>query len=185
MEVDMTNATKLHSERQISYTELLVKAVAEALKKHPLLNSTLVEDEKIKAYADINIGVAVATEQGLVVPVIHYADKKTLEEIAAKLRDLAEKAKEGKLAKEDLSGGTFTITNLGMYGVDLFMPIINPPEAAILAVGQIVNKPAAEGKEIVIKPIMTLSLAYDHRIVDGAPAAQFLEEIKKTLETGF
>ena len=185
MEVDMTNAAKVHSERQISYTELLIKAVAEALKKHPLLNSTLVEDEKIKAYADINIGVAVATEQGLVVPVIHYADKKTFEKIAAELRDLSEKAKEGKLAKEDLSGGTFTITNLGMYGVDLFMPIINPPEAAILAVGQIVNKPVVEGKEIMIKPVMTLSLAYDHRIVDGAPAAQFLEEIKKALETGF
>jgi pyruvate dehydrogenase E2 component (dihydrolipoamide acetyltransferase) len=182
MEVDMTNATKLRGEKQISYTELLVKAVAEALKRHPLLNSTLTDDEKIKVYEDINVGVAVATEQGLVVPVIHSADKMSLEEIAAKLRDSAEKARDGKLAKEDVNGGTFTITNLGMFGVDLFMPIINPPEAAILAVGRIRDKPVAEGKEILIKPVMTLSLAYDHRIVDGAPAAEFLQEIKKTLE---
>lgn len=183
MEVDMTNATKLRSEKQVSYTELLVKAVAEALRKHPLLNSTLAEDENIKVYEDINVGVAVATEQGLVVPVIHDADKKSPEEIAAKLRELAGKAREGKLAKEDVSGGTFTVTNLGMFGVDLFMPIINPPEAAILAVGKTVDKPVVEGKEIVIKPVMTLSLAYDHRIVDGAPAAQFLQEIKRTLES--
>jgi pyruvate dehydrogenase E2 component (dihydrolipoamide acetyltransferase) len=183
MDVDMTNATKLRSEKQISYTELLVKAVAETLMKYPLLNSTLEEDERIKVYEDVNIGVAVATEQGLVVPVIRDADKKSLEEIAAKLRELAEKARLNQLAKDDVSGGTFTITNLGMYGVDLFMPIINPPEAAILAVGRIANKPVVEGKEIVIKSVITLSLAYDHRIIDGAPAAQFLQEIKKTLET--
>jgi len=182
MEVNMTNAAKLRSEKQTSYTELLVQAVAEALREHPLLNSTLTEDEKIKVYEDINIGVAVATEQGLVVPVIQNADKKALEEIASKLRELAEKAREGKLAKEDVTGGTFTITNLGMFGVDLFMPIINPPEAAILAVGKITDKPVVEGKEITIKPVMTLSLAYDHRIVDGAPAAQFLQEVKKILE---
>jgi len=183
MDVDMTSATKLRNEKHISYTELLVKAVAEALKKHPMLNSTLTEDEKIEVYEDINVGVAVATDQGLVVPVIHHADKKTLEEIATKLKDLAEKARESKLAKDDVSGGTFTVTNLGMYGVDLFMPIINPPEAAILAVGKIANKAIVEGKEIIIKPIVTLSLAYDHRIVDGAPAAQFLQEIKRILES--
>jgi pyruvate dehydrogenase E2 component (dihydrolipoamide acetyltransferase) len=183
MEVDMTNASKLRNKKQISYTELLVKAVAEALMKHPLLNSTLVEDEKIKVYEDINVGVAVATEQGLVIPVIHNADKKSPEEIASKLRELAQKARKSALAKEDVSGGTFTITNLGMYDVDLFLPIINPPEAAILSVGKIVYKPVAEGKEIVVKPMITLGLAYDHRIVDGAPAAQFLHEIKKTLET--
>jgi len=182
MEVDMTNTAKAREEKQVSYTELLVKAVALALKKHPLLNSTLTEDERIRVYEDVNIGVAVVTEQGLVVPVIHNADKKSLAEIASKLKELATKAREGKLAKEDVSGGTFTITNLGMYGVDLFTPIINPPEAAILGVGRIVNKPVAEGEKIVIKPVMTLSLSYDHRIVDGAPAAQFLQEIKKILE---
>jgi pyruvate dehydrogenase E2 component (dihydrolipoamide acetyltransferase) len=183
MEVDMTNAVKIRKEKQTSYTELLVKAIASALKTHPLLNSTLTEDEKIKVYEDINVGVAVATAQGLVVPVIHNADSKSIEEIASELRELAEKAREGKLAKEDVAGGTFTITNLGMYGVDLFTPIINPPEAAILGVGKAVDKPVVEGTEIVIKPVMTLSLSYDHRIVDGAPAAQFLQEIKKILET--
>jgi pyruvate dehydrogenase E2 component (dihydrolipoamide acetyltransferase) len=182
MEVDMTNAVKLREERQVSYTEMLVKAVAVALKKHPFLNSTLTEDEKIRVYEDVNIGVAVATEHGLIVPVVHNADNKSLAEIASKLREIADKAREGKLAKEDVTGGTFTITNLGMYGVDMFTPIINPPEAAILGVGRIVDKPVAEAKQIVIKPMMTLSLSYDHRIVDGAPAAQFLQEIKKILE---
>lgn len=183
MEIDMSNAAKMRNEKQISYTEMIVKAVASALKMHPLLNSTLTEDEKINVYENINIGVAVATEQGLVVPVIHNADNKSTEALGVELREVAEKARAGKLAKEDVIGGTFTITNLGMYGVDVFMPIINPPEAAILGVGRIVDKPMAEGKEIVVKPLMTLSLAYDHRIVDGAPAAQFLQEIKKTLES--
>ncbi len=183
MEVDMSRAVKMRNEKQFSYTELLVKAVASALKTHALLNSTLTEDEEIKVYGDVNIGVAVATEQGLVVPVIHNVDNKSLEEIALKLRELAEKARTGKLAKEDVTGGTFTITNLGMYGVDFFTPIINPPEAAILGVGRIVDKPVVEGEEVVIRPVMTLSLSYDHRIVDGAPAAQFLQEIKKILET--
>ncbi|MDH7595055.1 MAG: dihydrolipoamide acetyltransferase family protein [Candidatus Bathyarchaeia archaeon] len=183
MEVDMANVAKVKEEKQVSYTELLVKAVALALRKHPFLNSTLTEDEKIRVYEDINIGVAVATEQGLIVPVIHNADQKTVTEIASELKELATKAREGKLTKEDVTGGTFTITNLGMYGVDLFTPIINPPEAAILGVGRVVNKPVVEGKEIVVKPIMILSLSYDHRIVDGAPAAQFLQEIKKILET--
>jgi pyruvate dehydrogenase E2 component (dihydrolipoamide acetyltransferase) len=182
MEVDMSHAVKMRNEKQFSYTELLVKAVAIALKTNALLNSTLTEDEQIKVYGDVNIGVAVATEQGLVVPVIHNVDNKSLEEIASKLRELAEKARTGKLAKEDVTGGTFTITNLGMYGVDFFTPIINPPEAAILGVGRIVDKPVVEGKEVVIRPVMTLSLSYDHRIVDGAPAAQFLQEIKKILE---
>ena len=183
MEVDMSHAAKIRNEKQFSYTELLVKAVASALKTHTLLNSTMTEDEEIKVYGDVNIGVAVATEQGLVVPVIHNADSKSLEEIASKLRELAEKARTRKLAKEDVTRGTFTITNLGMYGVDFFTPIINPPEAAILGVGRIMDKPVVEGKEVVIRPVMTLSLSYDHRIVDGAPAAQFLQEIKKILET--
>lgn len=185
MDVDMTNAATMRKEKQVSYTELLIKAIADTLRKHPLLNSTLTEDEKIKVYEDVNLGVAVATDQGLTVPVIHGVDKMGLQEIGAKLRQLAEKAREGKLEKQDVTGGTFTVTNLGMYGVDLFMPIINPPEAAILAVGKITDKPVAENGKVVIRPIIMLSLAYDHRIVDGAPAAQFLAEVKKALETGF
>jgi len=180
MEVDMTNATKLREE-QVSYTEILVKAVARALAEHPIVNSTL-DGEQIKIFEDINIGVAVATEKGLVVPVIHDADKKSLKEVASTLNELVEKARASKLSKEELTGGTFTITNLGMFGVEIFTPIINPPETAILGVGKVVEKPVIVNKEIVIKPMMYLSLSYDHRVIDGAPAAQFLQKIKQLLE---
>lgn len=181
MEVDMSNTAKLREETQLSYTDILVKAVAQALEEHRIVNSTL-EHEKIKIYEDINIGVAVATEKGLVVPVIHTANKKPLPQIASALKELVEKAREGKLTKEDVTGGTFTITNLGMYGVEVFIPIINPPEAAILGVGRIIEKPVVTNKEVKIKPIMYLSLSYDHRIVDGAPAAKFLQKVKHILE---
>ena len=181
MEVDMSNAVKLREKTRVSYTDILVKAVAKALGEHRIVNSTL-EGEKIKIYEDINVGVAVATEKGLVVPVVRNANKKTLLQVASTVKELVEKAREGKLAKEDVTGGTFTITNLGMYGVEVFIPIINPPEAAILGVGKITEKPVVTEKEIRIKPMMYLSLAYDHRIVDGAPAAQFLQKVKQILE---
>ncbi len=181
MKVDMANAVKLRKEWQVSYTDILVKAVARALEEHRILNSTL-EREQIKIYEDITIGVAVATEKGLVVPVIHNANMKPLAQVASTLKDLVEKAREGKLSKEDLTGGTFTITNLGMYEVEVFIPIINPPEAAILGVGRVVEKPVTVDKEVKIKPVMYLSLSYDHRIVDGAPAAQFLQKVKQILE---
>jgi len=181
MEVDMSNAVELREKTQVSYTDILVKAVAQALEEHRCLNSTL-ERQKIKIYEDINIGVAVATEKGLVVPVIRNANKKSLTEIASTLKELLEKAREGKLSREDMTGGTFTITNLGMYGVEVFIPIINPPEAAILGVGKVIEKPVIINKEIKIKPIMYLSLSYDHRIVDGAPAARFLQKVKQILE---
>lgn len=181
MEADMTNATRLHEEKQVSYTDILVKAVAKALAEHSIVNSSL-DGEQIKIFEDVNIGVAVATEKGLVVPVIRNADKKGLEEISSTLNDLIEKAKTGKLSKEELSGGTFTITNLGMFGVEIFTPIINPPETAILGVGKIVEKPVIVNKEIAVKSMMYLSLSYDHRVIDGAPAAQFLQKMKQYLE---
>ena len=181
MEVDMSNAVKIHEATGASYTDILVKAIASALDEHRMLNSTL-EGEQIKILEDVNVGVAVATERGLVVPVVHNADRKSLKEIGEKVRDLVDKAKSGGLTKEDLTGGTFTITNLGMFEVDVFIPIINPPEAAILGVGRIVEKPAVVAGEIKTKPTMQLSLAYDHRIVDGAPAAQFLQRVKTVLE---
>jgi len=182
MEVDMTNSVKLHEETAVSYTDVLVKAVATALREHPLINSTL-ENDQIKVFEDINIGVAVATEKGLLVPVVHNADKKTLNEIASTVKDLIQKTKQGKLAKEDLTGGTFTMTNLGMYEVDVFIPIINPPETAILGIGRIAEKPILIGNEIKAKPTIQLSLSFDHRIVDGAPAAQFLQKVKHVLES--
>ncbi|KPV64791.1 MAG: branched-chain alpha-keto acid dehydrogenase subunit E2 [Candidatus Bathyarchaeota archaeon BA1] len=181
MEVDMSNAMRLHEETKVSYTDMVVKAVAKALVGHPIMNSTL-EGGQIKVFEDINIGVAIATEKGLVVPVIHNADKKSLAEIASITKEIVERAREGKLTKEELTGGTFTITNLGMFDVDTFTPIINPPETAILGVGRIVEKPVAIGKEIVVRPRMHLSLSFDHRVTDGAPAAQFLQKVKKTLE---
>jgi pyruvate dehydrogenase E2 component (dihydrolipoamide acetyltransferase) len=181
MEVDVSKAAKLHERLQVSYTTVVVKAAASALTEIPIINSTL-EGDRIKIFGDVNVGVAVATENGLVVPVIRNADRKTLKEIDATVAELTEKAKQAKLSKEEVTGGTFTITNLGMYGVDFFIPIINPPEAAILAVGRIVEKPVSIDGQVEIKPMVMLSLAYDHRIIDGVPAAQFLQNIKKKIE---
>ena len=181
MEVDVSKGMALHHKLQVSYTAILVKAVAKSLAEYSIINSTL-EGSQIKIFEDVNVGVAVATENGLVVPVIHNADKKRLEEIDAATKELTEKARQGKVAKEDLTGGTFTITNLGMYGVEFFIPIINPPEAAILAVGRVVEKPVVVDGKIEIKPMMMLSLSYDHRIVDGAPAGEFLTKVKEGVE---
>ncbi len=180
MDVDMKNAGELHEKTGASYTAILVLALAKALRENPAVNATL-KDEKIRVYDDINVGVAVSTEKGLVVPIIRNADKKQLAQISSELEELAERARQGKLSKEQLTGGTFTVTNLGMFDVDMFLPIINPPEAAILAAGRIVEKPVIVNEQVVAKPVMTLTLAYDHRIVDGAPAAVFLRKIKKIL----
>jgi len=181
MEVDVSRSMKLHENRKISYTAILVKAAAESLVQHSMLNSTL-EGNHVKIFEDVNVGVAVATEKGLVVPVVHNANMKSLDEIDIMVRELGEKSRQGKLEKEDLTGGTFTITNLGMYGVDFFIPIINPPEAAILAVGRIVEKPVVHVGRIEKRPSMVLSLSYDHRIVDGGPAAKFLHDMKDYVE---
>jgi len=181
MEADMSSAEQLHRESGMSYTAILVKAVSEALAEHPMVNSTL-EGDTIKIFEEINVGVAVATDSGLIVPVIHHADKQQLVEIDQRIAELSSKARNGKLSKEEISGGTFTITNLGMYGVDLFIPIINPPEAAILGVGKIAEKPVAVNAKVEIRPLMALSLVYDHRIIDGVPASEFLRKIKEKLE---
>jgi pyruvate dehydrogenase E2 component (dihydrolipoamide acetyltransferase) len=181
MEVDASKAKTLHERLQISYTTIIVKATARALLENPVVNSTLQANE-IRVFEDINIGVATATDRGLVVPIIHNADKKSLKEIDDEIKGLSEKAKEGRVTKQDLTGGTFTITNLGMFGVDFFTPIINPPEAAILGVGRTAEKAVVVDGKIGIKPMLILSLSYDHRIIDGAPAAQFLKSIKDYLE---
>lgn len=181
MEVDISRAAELHEKLQVSYTAIVVKAVANALTEHPVVNSTL-EGNIIKIFEDVNVGVAVATEYGLVVPVIRNTDRKSVKEIDAAIKELTEKARQGKLAREQVTGGTFTITNLGMYGVEFFTPIINPPEAAILGVGKITEKPVVISGKMETKPVMILSLSYDHRIVDGAPAAGFLRRIKENVE---
>jgi len=181
MEVDVSKAEGLHEKLQVSYTAILVEAVAKALVEHAIINSTL-DENQIKIFEDVNVGLAVATEYGLVVPVIHNADKKSAKEIDTAIKELTEKARQGKLAKEELTGGTFTITNLGMYGVEFFTPIINPPEAAILGVGKITEKPVVIDGKFEVKPMMVLSLSYDHRNVDGAPAAAFLLKVKEKIE---
>jgi pyruvate dehydrogenase E2 component (dihydrolipoamide acetyltransferase) len=182
MDVNMTNAIHRSKESGVSYTVLLVKLVATALTEHPLLNSTF-NGNQITVFEDINLGVAVTTDRGLVVPVVHNADDLALHEVSSALRDLVQRARQGKLVKDEMSGGTFTITNLGMFGVDTFTPIINPPEAAILGVGRIVEKPIVVDGKITIAPLAQLSLSFDHRIVDGAPAASFLSRVKALLET--
>ncbi|MGB9741078.1 MAG: dihydrolipoamide acetyltransferase family protein [Candidatus Bathyarchaeia archaeon] len=183
MEVDASKAMELHERLNVSYTAIIVGATAKALREYPIVNSTL-EGKKIKVFEDVNIGVATATEHGLAVPVIRNADKKSVEELDKAIKELTEKARQGKLSKEDVSDGTFTITNLGMYNVDFFTPIINPPEAAILGVGKITQKPTVIDGQVEAKPLMMLSLSYDHRIIDGAPAAEFLNKIKEKIEKG-
>jgi len=187
-EVDATDLVRLREqlkeEFDLTYTDLLIKATAKALKVHSILNAALVGDE-IHLLGEIHIGMAVALEDGLLVPVVRDAAKKTLQEIAQETRRLAQGAREGTLTVDEVTGSTFTVTNLGAYGVDGFTPIINPPEVAILGVGQIVDKPAIHDGQIVRRSIMVLSLTIDHRIVDGAPGAEFLRTVKQLLESPY
>ncbi len=167
---------------KVSITDLLVKAVARALEIKPRLNVTL-DGEEIKVLKDINIGVAVALPDGLIVPVVRNANQKSLYQVSKEVKDLAKRARRNKLEPDELTGGTFTVTNLGAYGsVDWFTPIINQPESAILGVGRTVEKPVVVDGQIVIRPMMGLSLAFDHRVIDGAPAAEFLKVLIDLIE---
>ena len=166
----------------ITYTDILVYSVSRCLATHDLLNSSLQGDE-INILADINIGIASATEKGLMVPVIKQAERKSLNEIASERKRLADLSKEGKISMEDLSEGTFTITNLGMYGVESFNPIIFPGQACILGVGSIIPTPVwNESGELISAPMMKLTLVCDHRIVDGVDVGNFLKDLKIILE---
>jgi pyruvate dehydrogenase E2 component (dihydrolipoamide acetyltransferase) len=166
---------------KITVTDLVVKVVAAALRKHPRLNASWLNDEII-ANDQINLGLAVAVEDGLLVPVVHGADQLGLGEIAARRAALVERAQTGKLTPDDLSGGTFTLSNLGMYGVEKFNAIVNPPQAAILAVGSIVDAVVPVNGQPAIQPMMTLTLSCDHRVVDGARGAQFLQTLVAFIE---
>lgn len=169
------------SEGSISPLHLVIKAVAQGLKQHPRLNALQSEDQ-VQLIEEINIGVAVALEEGLVTPVIRNADTKPLAQLAAEGRDLAARTREGRARPEEVTGGTFTITNLGANDIDGFTPIINPPQVGILGVGRVVEKPVIAGDQIVRGSTMYLSLTFDHRIVDGGPAAEFLQTVKGLLE---
>lgn len=166
---------------RLTITDILVKITAKVLKDFPLINASWSENG-ITVFKKINIGVATAVENGLLVPVIKQADKKTLAELCVERTELVHRAQEGKISMNEITGGTFTITNLGMYNIDFFSAIINPPESAILAVGSIKEKPTYKNGEVTIRPLMYLTLSADHRSVDGAYAARFLKQIKDFVE---
>ena len=194
-EVDATELVRLRSQLKNdsstaarplpSYTDLLVKAAAEALSEHPELNARLQDDGEIALSAAVHVGIAVDTQRGLLVPVLRNAQEKTLRQIAAESAALIEAAAEGQLGPDALRGGTFTLTNLGMYEIDAFTPIINLPECAILGVGRIAPKQVvvdAGAERLEIRQMMFLSLTFDHRLVDGAPAARFVQRLKQLIE---
>jgi pyruvate dehydrogenase E2 component (dihydrolipoamide acetyltransferase) len=186
-EADITPATELRArltrEFDFSYTDLIIHAVARALLRHPKMNSRL-SQEGIASCAEAHVGMAVALEEGLIVPVIHSASSKSLKQIAAESRELAERARSSQLKLEDVSGGTFTVTNLGTWGVDVFTPILNLGETGILGVGRIIEKPSVYRGEITRRSMLTLSLTFDHRVIDGAPAAGFLQTVIDFLNYG-
>lgn len=187
MTIDMTKAVSARASMntvatsKLSFNDLVVKACAMALRKHPAINSSWTGDA-VRQNNQINIGVAVAVPEGLLVPVIRHADIKTLTQINAEVAYLANRAKEKKLQPDEMQGNTFTISNLGMFGVDEFTAIINPPDSCILAVGGIAETPVVRDGKIEIGQIMKVTLSSDHRVVDGASAAQFLQTLKALLE---
>ena len=167
--------------KSITIGDMLLKCVCDAIIEQPLINSSLTEN-KILIHEDINLGVAAASPWGLVVPVIKRAQDKSIEEISLQVRTLAGKARNRTLSPEEMTGGTFTVSNLGMLGVESFTAVINPPEAGILAVGAVVDTVIPENGQLIIRPLCELSLTYDHRIIDGEPAARLLMLIKKKIE---
>jgi pyruvate dehydrogenase E2 component (dihydrolipoamide acetyltransferase) len=179
------DATKLMAmkerESYIGFTAFGVKAAAKALLNHTDVNATI-ENDEVTVYSDVNVAVAIHTEQGLIAPVVKNADKLSLQEINTTINELSRKAGENRLGIEDLTGGTFTVTNLGGYDVESFAPVINPPQCAILGLGRIGYKPFAHGKEVVARPSTLLTLVFDHRVLDGVPAAKFLRDVKRNLE---
>ena len=196
-EVDATELVRLREQLKVdrkgqvipSYSDLLTKIIARALADHPALNARIEGDEVVTESA-VHVGIAVDTERGLLVPVLHDAQSKTLLQIAAESAALIARTREGKASLNDLGGSTFTITNLGMYDIDTFSPIINLPECAILGVGRITAKQVVtlrpgsidEAERVAVRRMLTLSLTFDHRLVDGAPAARFLQRVKQLVE---
>lgn len=165
---------------RLTYTDLLIKLVGVVLKEHPIMNSSL-EGDEIVLHEDVHMGMAVALEDGLIVPVLRKVHEKSLGQIAQDRVDLADRAQKGQLGLDEIQGSTFTITNLGSYDQDVFTPIINPPESAILGLSRIVKRPVVVNDEIVIRPMMWLNLTFDHRVIDGAPAARFLQSLGKAI----
>lgn len=193
-EVDMSKVKELRAsllpivEKQtgfrLSYTEILMKATAVALARHPHINVSL-EGDEIVQHNHVHLGLAVAIPDGLLVPVIKDVLAKGLAELTQDAKEIGQRARDNKLLPEQMRGSTFTISNVGMYAVDMFTPVINQPESAILGVGRMQDKPVAVNGAVEIRPMMTLSLSFDHRVIDGAPAAAFLTELKNVLENPY
>ncbi len=171
----------LDPDLKISINDIIIKVVAAALVQHPAVNASF-QDKFIRYYEHADIGVAVAIEDGLITPVIRSADQKSLSEIATEVRELAERARSRKLKPEEYTGATFSISNLGMFGIDEFTAVINPPEGGILAVGAMTAKPVVRDNEIVVRQMMRVTMSCDHRVIDGATGAKFLQTLKKILE---
>ena len=193
MEVAMDDAVKLRRDLiaewegdgiRVTYTDLVLAAATKALGKHPAMNAALRDDALVRFEA-VHIGLAVALDEGLIVPVIRDAESKSLKELAAASAELAARARSNKLTIDEVEGGTFTVTSLGMYGVDTFTPILNPPQAGILGVGRIYDGIRWQGDAAVKAAMMRLSLTWDHRVLDGAPAAEFLAAVRDGLESPY
>jgi pyruvate dehydrogenase E2 component (dihydrolipoamide acetyltransferase) len=187
-EADVTDAMRLRQGLARQWTDgglsplhLVIKATARALREHPRMNAIQRENE-IELVGEVNVGIAVALPEGLIVPTVRRADEKGLAEIARESQGLANKVRERKASYDEVTGGTFTITNLGTYDIDAFTPIINPPHEGILGIGRVVEKPIVHEGEITRRSMMFLSLTFDHRVIDGAPAAEFLRAVKGYLE---
>lgn len=192
VDIDMTAAIRLRetfnrnikqSGYRISYNDILSKVVSSAIREFPIINSTYLGD-RVKLFKNVNIGLAVATDSGIIVPVVKEVNKKSISEIAQQNAANIAKVRSGKLQEADRQGGTITISNLGMFGINQFTAIINQPESCILAVGAIQRKPVADGESenIIVKPVMTITASFDHRIIDGAIGAPFLQKVKQLLE---
>jgi pyruvate dehydrogenase E2 component (dihydrolipoamide acetyltransferase) len=187
-EIEMDRAAEMRSginaldpELKISVNDIIIKVAAAALLQHPQVNASF-QDKVVRYYEHADIGVAVAIEEGLITPIIRAADQKSLSEIASEMRDLAGRARERKLKPEEYMGASFSISNLGMFGVDEFTAVINPPEGAILAIGAMSPKPVVKNNEVVVRQMMRVTMSCDHRVIDGATGAKFLQTFKKILE---
>lgn len=178
---ELLERNKRDKEYRLSYNDIIAYAVCRALKRHPVMNSTLQEDG-IHLHEHVNLGIAVSIDNGLIVPNVKEADTYGLEELKTQVRDVAGRARKGGLNMDEISGGTFTISNVSMLGMDGFTPILNPPETGILGVGRVIEKPAVHNGEIAIRQMMTLSLTFNHMTTDGAPAMSFLRELGDMLE---
>jgi pyruvate dehydrogenase E2 component (dihydrolipoamide acetyltransferase) len=194
LRVDMTEAIRLRERvleplkaqtgQRVSYTAILARAVATVLPRHPYLNASL-SDGNIILWEDIHLGIATSVEENLIVPVIREAQSKSLGQIVTALADLTDRARNRRLTPSEMTGSTFTISNLGMFGIESFTAIINPPEAAILAVGKMVDTPVAHEGQMVLRPLMELTASADHRVADGATVARFLADLKNVLENPY